>query len=329
MKSSGFAAFDDLELLLSIRRGVAEARRSAAPAVMPIYATCGITAQGCRMAVFAGSFNPLTTAHEALVEQALNADQCDETVISIAVHTIDKTEQRGASLLDRLVSLVSLARDSETVSVAVTNLGLYLDQAIAYRRAFPKLGGLTFLVGFDKIVQLFDPRYYRDRDRELARLFKLARFTVAPRGDNDRSDLDNLLQISSNRPFSAMVGWLPLASDFTRLSSSALRSAAGGIESEHGLSPHARPATEAGAYSTDADLERRYEARQALIEAIALMGDEIQRRIDFRTLMRWLRAGDPRIRPIIDELAEGRPLSGVEELLAHAGLLALLDRGDG
>ena len=329
MKPSGYAAFDDLDLLLSVRRSVAQARQGAAPTVQPIYTTPGVVAPGCGLAVFAGSFNPLTMAHEALVEQALNAAEFDEAVISIAVNTIDKTDQQGASLVDRLVTLTSLARAHQRVSVAVTNLGLYLDQAIAYRQAFPDLGGLTFLVGFDKIVQIFDPRYYQDRDGELGRLFQLARFTVAPRGDNDRSDLQCLLQTSSNRRFAAMVGWLPLASEFTRMSSSALRSAAGGIGSGRGLSPHAWPAVEAGAYSTDADLRRRYELRQALIEAIAQMGDDVHRRIDFGRLMQWLRAGDRRIRPIVDDLGKGRPISDLAESLARAGVLAMCNQGHG
>ncbi len=328
MKSSGYAAFDDLELALSIRRSVTQLGESAAPRVQALHTTPGVGAPGCRLAVFAGSFNPLTTAHEALVEQALTTDQCDEVVISIAVNTIDKADQAGASLVDRLISLTSLARVHKHVSVAVTNLGLYLDQAIAYREAFPDLGGLTFLVGFDKIVQIFDPRYYRDRDRELHKLFQSARFAVAPRGDNDRADLDRLLETSSNRPFAAMVGWLPLGRDFTRLSSTALRSAAGGIEAGHGLSQHALPAVEAGAYSVDGDLKRRYEARQAMIEVAALMGNGLRQRIDFRTLMRWLRTGDRRVKPIVDKLTAGRPVSTIEETLAGAGILAVCKGGD-
>ena len=322
MNSPGFAAFDDLGLALSIRHSVAQLRQSAAPIVKVMYATPGLAAPGRRMAVFAGSFNPLTIAHEAVIEQALGTDQCDEAVVSIAVHTIDKAEQQGASLVDRLVSLTNLARAHQRVSVAVTNLGLYLDQAIAYRKAFPKLGGLTFLVGFDKIVQILDPRYYQDRDRELGQLFRLARFMVAPRGDNDRSELDLLLSSPPNQSFSAMVGWLPLGSDFTRLSSSALRSAAGPIAEQYGLSRHAAPAISAGAYSNETLDKWRYGTRQALIEAIASMRDDLQRRVDFATLMQWLRVGDGRIRPIVDQLDDGRPGSGVEESMARAGILS-------
>ena len=322
MNSPGFAAFDDLGLALSIRHSVAQLRQSAAPIVKVMYATPSVAAPGRRMAVFAGSFNPLTIAHEAIIEQALGTVQCDEAVVSIAVHTIDKTEQQGASLVDRLVSLTSLARAHQRVSVAVTNLGLYLDQAMAYRKAFPKLGGLTFLVGFDKIVQILDPRYYQDRDRELGQLFRLARFMVAPRGDNDRSDLDLLLSSPPNQSFSAMVGWLPLGSDFTRLSSSALRSSAGAIAEQYGLSRHAAPAISAGAYSNQTLDKWRYGARQALIEAIAPMRNDLQRRVDFATLMQWLRVGDGRIRPIVDQLGNGRPGSGVEESMARAGILS-------
>ena len=46
----------------------------------------------------------------------------------------------------------------------------------------PALERLVFLVGFDKIVQIFDPRYYDDREDALRQLFSVASFAVAPAG---------------------------------------------------------------------------------------------------------------------------------------------------
>ena len=102
-------------------------------------------------------------------------------MFAVATRTIDKERAEGALLEDRLLVLKLEARARRDWAVALVNRGLYVDQAELFRGALPGLRDLTFLVGFDKIVQIFDPRYYDDREAALGRLFGLASFAVAPR----------------------------------------------------------------------------------------------------------------------------------------------------
>ena len=84
---------------------------------------------------------------------------------------MDKEVVSGALLEDRLLLLDLLTEADARLGVVALNRGLYVDQARIVRAAYPELGGLVFLVGFDKIVQIFDPRYYDDRDAALDALF--------------------------------------------------------------------------------------------------------------------------------------------------------------
>ena len=118
------------------------------------------------------------------------------------------------------------------------NRGLYVDQALAARTRWPDLDTLLFLVGYDKIVQIFDPRYYDDRDAALQKLFRLASFLVAPRDDATADDFAALLSRPENRPFAARVRSLPLPSAVAAVSSTGLRQDLGAAA---GTSRRARP----------------------------------------------------------------------------------------
>ena len=98
-----------------------------------------------------------------------------------------------------------------------------MDQALAAHTRWPDLDTLLFLVGYDKIVQIFDPRYYDDRDAALRKLFGLASFLVAPRDDATADDLAALLSRPENRPFAGRVRSLPLPSAVAAVSSTGLR----------------------------------------------------------------------------------------------------------
>jgi hypothetical protein len=110
-------------------------------------------------------------------------------------------------------------------AIAVVNRGLYVDQAALLRSALPGLSKLTFLVGFDKIVQVFDPRYYADHEAALDRLFALASFAVAPRAGRGFSDLDALLLEPANSRYASRIQPLAVPADVEVVSSSAIRAA--------------------------------------------------------------------------------------------------------
>src|SRR5439155_24398494 len=136
--------------------------------------------------------------------------------------TIDKERPQGALLEDRLLVLELHARRTAGRAVGLTNRGLYVEQAELIRSELPHLDRLTFLVGFDKIVQIFDPRYYDQRDAALRRLFRLAGFAVAPRAGAGPAELAELLARPENRPFAGPVRPLALAREYAEVSSSAI-----------------------------------------------------------------------------------------------------------
>lgn len=164
---------------------------------------------GGNVAVIAGSFNPATTAHVSLCEGALQQPDIGAVRYSLAVHTVDKEQVTGASLEDRLCMLAMLAETRSNVGVVLCNRGLYVEQAEALHREIIASGQeLVFVVGFDKIQQILDPRYYTDRDASLSRLFSLTRFLVAERDAYGSQALDALLREPANRVYRGRIAEL-------------------------------------------------------------------------------------------------------------------------
>ena len=176
-----------------------------------------------RIAILPGSFNPLHQGHAALAAAALETNATTEVWLGLARVTVDKEQIAGTLLEDRLVALRHFVQDQPRYGVLLFNRGLYVDQALAAHARWPDLDTLLFLVGYDKIVQIFDPRYYDDRDAALQKLFRLASFLVAPRDDATADDLAALLSRPENRPFAARVQGLPLPSAVAAVSSTGLR----------------------------------------------------------------------------------------------------------
>ncbi|MDP8924504.1 MAG: hypothetical protein M3O34_16740, partial [Chloroflexota bacterium] len=182
------------------------------------------------VALLPGSFNPPTVAHLALARAGLERG-ADAALFSLATRTVDKEVVTGAGLEDRLLLLELLAARDPRLGVLLVNRGLYVDQAAAVRAAFPGLREVVFLVGHDKIVQIFDPRYYDDRDAALERLFGLARFLVAPRAEAGPGELAALLDRPENRRFASAVRPLDIAPMLRDVASSAVRARVAGPDS--------------------------------------------------------------------------------------------------
>jgi nicotinic acid mononucleotide adenylyltransferase len=143
----------------------------------------------------------------------------------LSTATINKEQTEHASLLDRLLLLDLVAQRLRFLGVLVTNRGLYVEQAEAAHTSFQGVNDLRFVVGFDKIAQIFDPRYYTDKEAALKRLFALAQLLVAPRGSHKASDVVTLMQQPENQPFQSAVHLLPLPTEVRNISSSEIRAA--------------------------------------------------------------------------------------------------------
>jgi len=177
--------------------------------------------------VFPGSFNPPTNAHLALLQAAnVFAQTCPPAYVYAAMgkRTVDKEAVERPTLLERLVLLAIVLRAHlPTTGMMVFSRGLYVEQAQAIRATFPAVQRLFFLVGFDKIVQIFDARYYTDRDASLSALFKLAELLVAPRGTDGERELDALVRRPENARFANAVHALPIDAQYRAMSSTKIR----------------------------------------------------------------------------------------------------------
>ncbi|HEV2405633.1 MAG TPA: hypothetical protein VGR88_09280 [Ktedonobacterales bacterium] len=227
-----------------------------------------------RIVAFPGTFNPLTRAHIGLVETTLAAGY-DAALWLLAVASVDKERVQRAALPDRVAQMRAYARRSPANAVALANRGLYYEQAPLLRRRF-KAAEISILIGYDKAPQIFDDRYYDDRDAALATLFANVTLLVAPRAGSGREELATLLNRPENQRFAERVTYLDAPGHYANDSSTRARRQAA-KESDpaslHEFPPEAIALIETGAYSARAhgrgSSEDRYTQRLAWLAGLA------------------------------------------------------------
>ena len=184
------------------------------------------TPQG-NIIVFPGSFNPPTTAHLAMLKQARQFGREHggmHVYAAMSKRTTDKETVERPLLVDRILLLDTVLHNHvRHTGILLFNRGLYVEQAEAVRTQFHKVKQLYFLLGFDKIVQIFDARYYENRDKALRELFALAEILVAPRAGAGSAELTALLAQPENKPFARHMHPLPLNASYRDISSSRIR----------------------------------------------------------------------------------------------------------
>jgi nicotinamide-nucleotide adenylyltransferase len=177
--------------------------------------------------VFPGSFNPPTTAHLAMLKQARQFGRLHggmRVYAAMSKRTIDKETVECPLLVDRILLLDTVLHNhAPHTGILLFNRGLYVEQAEAIRSQYPESRQLFFLLGFDKIVQIFDARYYENRDKAMRELFALAEILVAPRAGAGAAELTALLAQPENAPLASHVHLLPLDATFRDISSSCIR----------------------------------------------------------------------------------------------------------
>ena len=176
-----------------------------------------------RIGILPGSFNPPTQAHLKLAARAQASFQLDHLLFTVSRVTIDKERIEGLGLEDRLLLLSLLVGSLGWTSLAVVNRGLYFEQARAFRRVLGPLPRIYFVVGMDKVIQIFDPRYYADREAALKVLFTEAQLITGGRGTWEKRDLEDLMEKVENRPFADWVHPMSLPDECRDVSSSGVR----------------------------------------------------------------------------------------------------------
>lgn len=247
-----FDGFFELSELRDLRVALRDLDPARPPALRVIRAPSGPPPR--RLALLPGSFNPPTNAHLALAAAARTSGQVDAVSYTLASRTVNKERVEGAALADRLLLLDRIVRERDGEGVVLVNRGLYVEQAKIARTTWPALRDLGFVVGYDKIVQIFDPRYYDDYRAALDTLFDLAFFLVAPRADSGSADLHALLSRPENRRYAERVVELPLGGSYRDESSSRVRRQLGQGEAADNVPPIVnRFAAATGAYRGSAD----------------------------------------------------------------------------
>lgn len=240
----------------------------------------------CRsVALLPGSFNPPTAAHLLLAERARH-EGFDGVFLVLARRTIGK-EPAGLVLEDRLLALRTL-NGGRGLGVAACSAGLYADQAEAAARLFPG-ADIALLTGSDKVIQVFDERWYDDRAASLDRLFATARLLVAPRA-KDGERVREILARPGNRRWADRVDVLALHPAVSDLSSTRARGILQAGADTCGLVPEAVAAVlaEIGAFAPprivgDEEVEP-YRVRAALLDALWGVREWAERSADFRAL---------------------------------------------
>jgi nicotinic acid mononucleotide adenylyltransferase len=223
---------DDTRQMVALARAVDAVQLDQAPSAQWVSGD-QLARSATRVGLFAGSFNPMTNAHIALTDAARKALSLDVVVWSLAISTIDKEQVTRAGIADRLAHLISFAASSAAAAsstadaVALLNRGLYVDQVQAVRSHLAADATLSVLVGFDKVVQILDPRYYDDRDAALAELFAAAKLAVSPREGASEAELHALVSRPENARFAAHITFFTVPADYARDSSSEARALAG------------------------------------------------------------------------------------------------------
>ncbi len=274
--------------------------------------------------IFAGSFNPLTNAHAALAQAALETGGLDVLYLALSRRTVDKEGVDRPTMADRALVAGWWARRDPRRGVLLVNRGLYAEQAAAARAAFPAARDLRFVIGFDKARQIFDPRYYADRDAALGELFAAATLLVAPRAGAGPDALAALLDRPENRPFRPHVRALPFDPAYAADSATVVREAARAGRPYAGLVPPEVAAfiAEAHPYTVprtppDADV---YTLREAAIAPLAADRDWAERHADLRALLRLALSGTPAGRTLQTWLAappQARAPARLRDLIAR------------
>lgn len=285
------------------------------------------------IAVIPGSFNPLTVAHAALGSAVKRMGVGSFVYFLLSKVTVGKEQLLGARMEDRLLVLQAYTEARGATGTLITNRGLYVDEAAAVREAFPDLRDLNFIIGHDKLIQIFDRRYYLDRDAALRELFSRANLVVAnrtlsgPREIDRTPSMSEIMRGRENERYFAQTSTLDWPASLSEVSSTEIRDRCAKRLPIKGLAP--REVIEfikaTGAYLgpqrlSERDEVDRYAVRNALIDALDMARDWALRQVDFTKLLPHAWSESREGRELRDALTEGdnkRALAAVARLASR------------
>lgn len=196
---------------------------TTSPRIVILHRTLNpISQSGKHLGIFSGSFNPLTIAHIKLVEEACQQYHLDEILLLLAKSNVDK-DVYGLPLAGRMLILKAYAETQPNISIGVSSHGRYIDKVSALKSIYPSQTDFSFIVGYDTLVRIFDPKYYKNLHEELQHLFSQCRFIAANREGADIGAIQQFLSQTSIHAYRQYVDYLLLPDDYAEISSTDVR----------------------------------------------------------------------------------------------------------
>ena len=177
---------------------------------------------GKRLGVFSASFNPITVAHVKMIEEAQARFGLEEILLLLAKANVDKGVF-GLSLEERLIMLKAYAMTCKDFSVVACSHGRYVDKIEALKAVLPSDTQLSFIVGYDTLVRIFDPKYYTDLHTELRQLFQGCRFIAANRAEHNLHSVKEFLLQPICQPYAGYIDLIELPDFYAEVSSTEIR----------------------------------------------------------------------------------------------------------
>jgi nicotinamide-nucleotide adenylyltransferase len=199
-------------------------------------APAGIGERAGHLLCLSASFNPLTTAHVWLIQEASRIFPPDEVLLLLARANVDKPVE-GFPLERRLSLLVRFAESRPTFSVAACSHGRFVDKVEAMRPHYPAGTRLAFILGFDTLVRLFDPKYYADLNASLSALFGASEFIAANRAPDPPEAVASFLTRPDVAPYAHRIHMIQLPPEIAAVSATQVRARLARSESVTGLVP--------------------------------------------------------------------------------------------
>ena len=182
----------------------------------------GISVPGGHLCVLDASFNPMTLAHERMVEETRRACGVDEALLMLSHANVDKGIF-GADLGQRLATLLPYVSDHDDISLAGCSHARFVDKVEALRPLYPEGTRFTFIIGHDTLLRLFARKYYADMEADLNRLFAACGFVAANRGPNGLGEMRAFMARPECRPFADRVRFIHLNEPYAGMSSTQAR----------------------------------------------------------------------------------------------------------
>ena len=211
---------DEYDRLVAL---VKELDPGSTPQISWVYrASEPIAKGGKRLGVFSASFNPITVAHVKMIEEARARFGLEEILLLLAKANVDKGVF-GLSLEERLLMLKAYAMACKDFSVVACSHGRYVDKIEALKAELPPGTQFSFIVGYDTLVRIFDPRYYTDLHTELRALFGQCRFIVANRAAHNLHSVKEFLVRPICQPYAGYIDLIELSDFYAEVSSTEIR----------------------------------------------------------------------------------------------------------